>query len=240
LGTGGHCDYTSGQCLCEYNSTEMDNKTVLNTCGIVPEVAETESSTVRPMLRPTEPEKLDPAVPPPGTPLSDYYVSDVDKLEDQHLVMDAGVIALVSLGVFILLSLALTLLLTRSKKEGTASSALFGCVKKRTAREGDESHPVASRHREKDKMIASVLVDMRIHGIQRNLSESLADTDDRLTESEVGSGPLSESMSDRSSDRCEEAISDVDTSQDGVDDDVDQPQVIRRRRIVSDFHVFPS
>ena len=117
----------------------------------------------------------------------------------------------------------------------------------------NDEFPPPDVNREKDKMVASVLVDMRIQNNQRwrrreqqtthqDLNDSIAETEDRLTESEVASsGP--ESMSDVSS-RRSETMSDADMSQDNVDPAdlppalpaIEEPQLIRRRRFNLDFH----
>jgi hypothetical protein len=254
LGTGGVCDYRNGHCLCEYekivNGTEQK---VFDVCGLVDEIQESEGSTLRPILRPGEAGKRDPAVPPPDTKLSDYYVADVRNLDDEPL-MEAWAAALLGISGVLLVSVIVYVSSIRKSSMDDSSSVLafLDCFKYfRKHTEESDHDPALTMNREKDKMVATVLVDMRIQNNElwrlrrgRELIESTAETEGRLTESEVESGP--ESMSDVSS-RRSITMSDADTSQDEIEIDVSPPEsgeepqvVIRRRRIVPDTHTTSS
>jgi hypothetical protein len=258
LGTGGSCDYMTGHCLCEYeNKTstgESTGETYLDACGIVQDVVVSESSTLRPILRPLESPggKNDPAVPPPDTKLSDYYVADVRNLDDNPL-LKPWAIALVALTGVIVVSLIVAMItLRKSSDEFAGFQSFFWFWKNRDDEENgmNDEFPPPNVNREKDKMVAAVLVDMRIQNNERwrrrgrqtthqDLNDSIAETEDRLTESEVASsGP--ESMSDVSS-RRSETMSDADMSQDNIDPTdlppspaIEEPQLIRRRRFIPD------
>lgn len=247
LGTDGQCDYDNGRCLCEYLNSTGNGETSFEDCRKVQELEVMAASTLRPIIRPDEPRTNDPAVPPADHTISDYYVPDARSLEDKPLV-DAFVIALLSLTGVIVVAFVMMLLYARvsSKKKVAPQWDCFGFLR----RQGDEN-PLSgeggpSPNPDKDKMVATVLVDMRINNNARwrlrrgqDSSGSVGDTEGRLTESEATSGPAS--ISDMSS-RHSENLSDIDTSQDDINLDdmrpevVEELQVIRRRRACPDSH----
>jgi hypothetical protein len=222
------------------------------------------SSTLRPILRPGESgDRNDPAVPPPDTKLSDYYVSDVRHLDDSPL-LQPWAIALVGLTGVIFASLIVTMVsLRKSSDDRVGFPSCFRFWKNPDEEDGGMDGPTlpTSINREKDKMVATVLVDIRIQNNERwrrgsrqqqqqhDLNDSLAETDDRLTESDVGSsaGGGPESMSEVSS-RRSETMSEPDMSQGDIDPNdlppppsvisssVEEPQLIRRRRVISEVH----
>jgi hypothetical protein len=238
LGTDGQCDYKSGKCLCHYLNI-TGNETIQDDCGREEEVEEVQGSTLRPILRPDDPGKRDPAVPPPDHTLSDYYVADAQSLEDSPILAVFG-IALVSLAAVLLVSfLGITFYI--SSKDNNVT--WFECLAFFRRHDTNAIYGVhendASANPNKDKMVATVLVDMRIRGQwQRrrghDTSGSVDVTEGRLTVSEAASGP--DNLSDMSS-RRSEACSDMETSQDDImvedlpPEVMAEPQVIRRRRV---------
>jgi hypothetical protein len=253
LGTDGQCDYESGRCLCEYLNTTGNGEAILDDCGKVQEMEEIDGSTQRTIIRPDEPGRRDPAVPPPDHTLSDYYVADAQSLEEQPLLGALG-IALVSLtGILVVSFVAMTCCMGESQKDSATSFLDFFCLFKnrKGCNEGSDNDLPGTdndspTNPNKDKMIATVLVDMRIRNNGRwrlrrrqDANESVDETAGRLTESEAASGP--ESMSDMSS-RRSVASSDLDASQDDINIEdlppevAEEPQVIRRRRVVHDSH----
>jgi hypothetical protein len=243
LGTDGQCDYNSGKCLCEYMNI-TGNGTIQDDCGMEEEVEEVHGSTLRPILRPDEPGRRDPAVPPPDHTLSDYYVADAQSLEDNS-ILEAFAIALVSLiGILVLSFLGVTFYVTKlSKQDNITFYGWFAFFQRHDTNMNDGADEGDSTpNPNKDKMIASVLVDMRIRTNEQwrrrrgqGMNESVDATEGRLTESEAASGP--DNLSDMSS-RRSEACSDVETSQDDINvEDLppevpEEPQVIRRRRVL--------
>jgi hypothetical protein len=222
LGTGGICDYPSGKCLCEYPGIIVDGKAVLHVCGLM-ELNETAS--YHPFLRPVKPDNENSAIPHPDSPLSDYYVPTSRALEDNgSRLMEPWAIALVCGVGAVLLSGALFIWEKRSSF--FSSIGLFG------SSEQPEGDGVVI-NRNKDKMIATFLVDMRMHHSMQD--ESLAETDEHLTESEVASGHQSGSMSDFSS-RRSETLSEADVSQDEItEEDIhggkEESMIVRRRHV---------
>jgi hypothetical protein len=96
-------------------------------------------------------------------------------------------------------------------------------------------------NRNKDKMIATVLVDMRIRA-NNGGEQSVADTDEQLTESEATGETPSESMSEYSG-RPSDSASDVDASRDDIPEEEvqdlqEEPMVIRRRRLSTEYNHF--
>lgn len=247
LGTDGECDYSSGNCLCHYRNSTNTTETVLDVCGMVEDVhiVDEGSTLLRPILRPDAPGKRDSAMPPPDTKLSDYYVVDANSLEENPL-MEAFAIALVGLtGALVLSFVVFFVFLRKSSSDTSPNSAnFFGFFRNQTgsndANDDSLDFPANSN---KDKMVATVLLDMRVQNRndsrwrRRNLDESLAETEGRLTDSEAASGP--ESMSEMSSRRSE--TSELDVSQNGLSvedlppEHQEEPQVIRRRR--NFFHI---
>jgi hypothetical protein len=246
LGSDGQCDYETGKCLCEYINATGTGETVLDVCGMVEAVHDSEVSTLRPILQPQELGKNDPAVPPPNTKLSDYYVADEESLEDPPL-LEAFAIALVVVTATLIVSF-LSYVVYLRKTSNCGLMNIFDYFNFSWKNQDVTSDEVSmNTNREKDKMVATVLVDMRMHNNERwrrgrtqSLNDSLAETDDRLTESEVASGP--EAMSDMSS-RRSETLSDADISQNDINvEDLppevsEEPQVIRRRRVFTDGNV---
>jgi hypothetical protein len=224
LGTGGVCDYNSGKCLCEYESEDSE-ETAWQVCGLAEENGEPSKNSFGPFLRPVE-HVNDKAIPHPDSPLSDYYVPTARSLEEtKPRLLEPWAIAVVA-GVagFVLLS-----------------SALFGFFWRRGKRQEPETnhHIHMGMNRNKDKMLAAVLVDMRIH-------ESLAETDEHLSESEANVSERSLETSSRRS----ETLSEADISQEDIiiveeeeEDDIEGvtegPQLIRRRRVVTDMQQQP-
>ncbi|KAL3907129.1 MAG: hypothetical protein SGILL_008997 [Bacillariaceae sp.] len=247
LGTDGQCNYTSGNCMCKYNNSTNSTETVLDVCGMMEDVhIEDEGSTLRPIIRPDDPEKRDSAMPPPDTKLSDYYVADAHSL-DPNPLLEAFAVALIGITGALILSFIIYWIVLRKQKDGNVSSAMtfgyFGWFDNRAGAPGDNNNNDdgdSSPNPNKDKMVATVLVDMRMRPLRRwprlgspNATESLASTEGQVTDSEAASAP--ESMSDMSSRRSE--TSELDTSQDDIiavedplPENFEEPQLIRRRR----------
>ena len=278
LGTGGECDYNTGECLCRYENATHPGETVLDICGIIEETKEDEnrSSTIatttrRPILQ--RKDKIDSMMPPSDTKLIDYYVSDVSHLDERP---PWGIIIL-SISALALVSLFTVLFIFRAPLKD-ASSGICECIsfwrQKRldppTAEDGiGRDDDVPDRVRQKHKMVASVLVDMRIRENdnsgrsnwirrfgrhrRRDINESVAETDGRMTDSDIASSvppAMSDSLSEISSRQIlDETMSDLEGDLDDINtrvaNDVDlfstphveppdplQPTSMRRRRLV--------
>jgi len=245
LGTGGKCDYNSGKCLCEYKNGSSE-KTVTDACGIVEEIKapkNSTSTTLRPILQGKG--KKDAAIPPPDTKISDYYVSDVLHLDEPQL-MDAMGIAIVTITGLLLVSFLVAIFMFRNIIKDALAMACnyFEFFRTQTEQSADDNfvEGMVTGSSEKDKMVATVLVDIRIrgntennwrrrHNSRRDLNESLAETEDP-------SPPPSEDALSEPSSRQMDSMSDLDsnTSQDVINKDSlppeELPQVIRRRRFV--------
>ena len=177
LGTDGKCDYKSGQCLCEYKNGTDPEQDILDVCGYtVEEIKESKNSTsttLRPILQSIK--KKD-AMPPPDTKISDYYVPDVLHLDDRNL-MDAWGIAILTFTILLLLTFFVAIFtFQKPMKEASAMACNYlGFFRKRTDddiddNDGDNFNGGAGSgsgsNTEKHKMVASVLVDMRINSEQ--------------------------------------------------------------------------
>jgi len=239
LGTGGQCDYSDGQCLCEVvEAFQGDNMTVLVPCG---EEALQQPLSGSVILPPDEEDQKD-ELPHPDSPLSDYYVPTERALEaDDSNPLASWVILLISLGVMTFAAfLAILYLRFSPKPDDDSRWAQAWLAVNRFNVQDDSSGPVGnevdeSRSRNKDKMIATVLVDLRMHNNALNL-ENLADTDEQLTESDASRGFQSEASSDYSGARSD-TLSEVNTSLDNIaEGDIqasqEDMQVIRRRRFL--------
>jgi len=282
LGTGGKCDYDSGQCLCQYENSTHPGETVLDICGIVAEVkaynnksATSASTTRRPILQKRG--TIDSLMPPSDTKISDYYVSDVLHLDDQPHFLDGWGIVILSITAFSLLCFFVAFFLFRTPLKDAVSrtcASLFFWRRKQLDNEdidGIDGGNIDGRTREKHKMVASVLVDMRIRESdnnrsnfwrrrrgrdRRDINDSLAETDGRMTDSDVASSvppAMSDSLSEISSRQIEDGMmveleEDLNVSNDmtvdvtGKDDFLSateveptaslEPRVMRRRRLV--------
>jgi hypothetical protein len=232
LGTGGRCDYRSGKCLCDYPG--IDDEILWQVCRVQEDDESSGKGSFRPILRPVEPENLGSVIPHPDSPFADYYVPTkraLDELEDEPLPPWA--IALSAVGGFVFLVVAVWCL---QKFCSDKFLSLF------RSEDGLGNDGVVI-NRDKDKMVASVLFDMRI----RANEDSIAETDEQLTESEVASGVRGSSISDFSSRRSSE-FSEVDVSQDEITEEdirqlrgeeedfqelTEEPWIIRRRKITA-------
>jgi hypothetical protein len=134
---------------------------LVQVCGLL-EMNETAKHSYRPFLRPANPDNANSAIPHPDSPLSDYYVPTSRALEEDSHLMETWAIALVCGAGVVLLSGALFLWEKRSSF--FSSVGLFG------SSEQPEGDGVVI-NRNKDKMIATFLVDMRMH--HSMLDESL-------------------------------------------------------------------
>jgi Leishmanolysin len=246
LGTGGACDYLTGKCMCEVQNgysflTNKGNSSMMQVCG------ENGTETLDiilngPFLRPVYEEKEDsypPRMPDPDSPLSDYYVPTTQSLrDDRSSGLDPWQIALACMGGIVLAVVVAAAVLRLS---GRPVHLLWRSWNRQPSNDGHDG--VMNVNREKDKMIATVLVEMRRQG--RNgrsnaVAESLAETDCRLTMSDASCGEArSESRSALSSCPPSDALSDGDHLQDDSIINEDHlpicPQTLIRRRVVQEI-----
>lgn len=235
LGTGGQCDYNTGQCLCDVPGIYEQDESLLLPCG--EELEEENPGKANSLIvRPHNAGSND-ELPPDDSPLSDYYVpTERSLVEADSRPLEAWMIALMSVGAFTVLSLGVLICYTRKPDEDSRWSQAWFVRTSSTEESSDIRHsdqPVESMNRNKDKMIATVLVDLRIHN-ENEGPESLADTEEQMTESEASRCAYSESSSDYSSPRSD-SQSEVDRTLDDipetdVEDLQEETQVIRRRR----------
>ena len=285
LGTGGECDYISGKCLCRYKNATHPGETVLDVCGIVEEVDETvnltstsATTTRRPIIQ--RKGTIDSLMPPSDTKISDYYVSDVLHLDERRPFMGGWGVLFLSITVLTLVSFFIVLFLFRDPLKDFTSRTCDNLKfwRRKQFDSGDDEAGIGrggnidDHTRDKHKMVASVLVDMRIResdnnnnnsGLinwrwrrrrrdRRDVNESLAETDGRMTDSEIASSAPPE-MSDSMSEVSSRQLSDLEIDLNGdcedeprvFDKEVDllaqgaaeppsleQPAIIRRRRFV--------
>ena len=242
LGTGGECDYESGKCLCQYeNTTHPEEEKVWNQCGIeTEEIEEYEttrnnstktrtSTTLRPILQ--QKGKKESMMPPSDTKLSEYYVSDVLHLDGRPHLLNAWGILILSVIVLTMVSFFVAFLYRKRKESDSVEDDEDGIGR-------DDDHNFS---RDKHKMVASVLVDMRIRESDTNsnsltsnwrrnrrrrrghdINESIAETDGRMTDSDFDSSAAPPAMSDDLN-----SLSDISSSQKQMmlmmdDDDSDE------------------
>ena len=235
LGTGGVCDYSTGDCVCQFDGP--NNSTFTNVCGSF--VAnETEPPTGL-FLHPLQPQYFDyPVMPNADSPLSDYYYVTTRALQSENNLprLDPWKIGLACLGGVIVVSTFLSIcfwFFCRWTKSGTPNiwfrrSVLF--------EHGIVENDGIVVNREKDKMIATVLVDLRIHDpARRTRMESFAETECNLTESEASAAAGSECHSEASA--RSESMSEPDSTQGYNLDEIEgnemhAAQVVIRRRAV--------
>lgn len=213
LGTDGVCDFDSGKCMCErLTSTEKneDDQAFLETLDCFIHDDTDNVIALRPVIRPDTPNGKEIVLPPSDSPLSDYYVADTRALKRRVYGPGLVFIMVSTVGVFLLV--VGFFLRNHLKDNGSVT---------------DSDAIVVNRN--KDKMVATVLVDMRIRN-QETLNESLAETDDQLTGSEASEMP-SDTLSDISIGRQSSVQSEMDKLQAQIEvEDTHEPQIIRRRR----------
>jgi hypothetical protein len=231
LGTGGICDYPSGECLCEYQNisdTSLSHSMIVAECGSLEEamLGDTDEMPLNiPIIILKESDgKKQSILPPTDSPLSDYYVPTTQSLEENNLVPSLIMVIALAIGGALLL--------------------LLGFMwRERYMRRNVEVENTSPVDNNKDKMLATVLNGMRIYGgLAPQLNESLADTDEQLTES-VASAMRSD-MSDISfSGESQSGVSEVDSSLQGdvetenISQELvpDESRIIRRRRVGAEW-----
>jgi len=240
LGTGGECDYNSGNCLCQYENATHPEETVLDVCGIVEEIKEFENrsststaTTLRPILQ--RKGKIDSLMPPSDTKFSDYYVSDVLHLDEYPQFMDAWGVLILIITVLVMVSFFVTLFLFRTPLKDASSRTCNHILFWRRKRLDPAEDGIGNN---KHKMVASVLVDLRIRDSDNNgnynwrrrsrgregrdINESLVETDGRMTDSDIASSvppAMSDSLSEISSRQMmDETMSDLEGDLNGSND----------------------
>jgi hypothetical protein len=225
LGTGGHCDYGSGDCLCVFDG---DSGTEEQPCGELQDEDNPEKQT--PFLRPVlqVDEKGHPEMPHPDSPLADYYVVTKESLKnDKTPLLEKWAIILTCSGGLVLATGIIAMIVSKKRSIEEDGADLW------FRRENVIENDGLVGNRNKDKMLATVLVDMRI----QNREESLVETDSQITESEPSVGARSESSRSDISGRSVSENTDV-TQEDILEEDihgstVTQPQTIIRRRNIN-------
>eukprot|EP00536_Pseudo-nitzschia_multiseries_P005424 jgi/Psemu1/303362/fgenesh1_kg.101_\ len=229
------------------------------------------TTTLRPILQ--RKGKIDLLMPPADTKISDYYVSDVYHLDAHPRLLDAWGVLILIITAMVLVSFFVVLFFFR-KPLMECTTITWNIIRfwKRSRSEprGDDGIGIGGsihgQTRDKHKMVASVLVDMRIRQNdndnstisrwrrrrtgRRDPNESLAETEGRMTDSEIDSSAaaaMSDSLSEVSSRQMiDESMSDFDGDDNEINDSggvevleeepsllPQDPQIIRRRRFVS-------
>mmetsp|Transcript_6755 Transcript_6755/g.14386 ORF Transcript_6755/g.14386 Transcript_6755/m.14386 type:complete len:471 (-) Transcript_6755:179-1591(-) len=276
LGTGGECDYNSGKCLCRHDNVTHPGETYLDVCGMVEEIQKSENrnitaptTTLRPILQ--RKGKIDSLMPPSDAKISDYYVPDVLHLDEKPRLLNAWNFLILFVTALVLFSFFVAIFFLAPFKDIAAKTCNYLRFWKRPrldpVEEDDGIERGGNGHgnggtRDKLKMVASVLVDLRIRvndnsntnrwrirgAGRRDLNDSLAETDGRMTDSEIASSApraMSDSLSEISSRRMmDESMSDFEEDNDesnisrGVVAAAEEPSlppqepgIMRRRRI---------
>ncbi|CAB9521416.1 Leishmanolysin-like peptidase [Seminavis robusta] len=167
LGTTGRCDYEKGECVCSYpNATD-------------PEAAETQVFGIcqkQQYQSPFAANALNRSLVMPHklSPLADYYVPyKVSLQDDQVQLLTAWQMMLLTVAVFAIVAA----LFWYFRLRGGVDIVEDG------GDDGDEPEEAPVRNPNKDKMIAAVLVDMRMHSPD---ASSVAQTDETATASIYG------------------------------------------------------
>jgi hypothetical protein len=166
-------------------------------------------------------------MPHPDSPLADYYVVTKRSLKnDKTPLLETWALILTCFGCLVLATGVIVLIVARKRNVEEDGADLW------FRRENVIENDGLVGNRNKDKMVATVLVDMRIH----NGEESMVETDSQITESEPSACARSESMCDLSQ---RSASEDIDgTQEDILEEDihgtaVTEPQTIIRRRNIN-------
>lgn len=190
LGTGGYCDYETGECLCMIKNFDETGDWIgscfdLNGNGSSTTVQFYDAATSR-------------LLPGQESPLSDYYVPTKQYLtvpsDDSNELL---VLVLVAVAIFLLIALWLHEYRTHgvSRFYRRSVDRLRSIVGRRQEQQGsnphDDNHLSPDARANKDKMVAAVLVDMRVHDPTGLLAEMTAETESEsdgsyLTEPDSG------------------------------------------------------
>jgi len=233
LGTGGICDYGSGICSC---TLETERGNVTGKCG--------ELDTERPDYDVVFYDDEDSVKSVDDSSLSDYYVPTERALleDDRHL--EPWMVAVIVVGgvlAFALMAFSARVRLKRRSSNGNDSFWLWRLPQSNDeSGANDESSPGAN----KDKFVASMLVDMRVaqngRTTEDSQAESIPETEDSVTETESSGSctkaSLEQSM-EQSLEHFEELMDDkldpsYDHSEDDFNDQSEMPTSFMRKRII--------
>lgn len=198
LGTNRICNYTLGECVCQNGTHILDVPASQNCPDIPVESNETKPQEPPQPQRPAfyNPPTKESDLPDEDSPLADYYVPTERELSDtpsrlfdgrlQNILMIVG-FALVG---FVLIAAVWF-------RRGRTPAHCGPTMSPDLNQTGDEvDHEVAnlpdpSRNPDKDKMVASIVVDLRVNSYSRDVlpGQRASETDVSLTETE-GSAPI--------------------------------------------------
>lgn len=230
LGTGGTCDYDTGVCSC---SLETEKGNITGKCG--------ELDTERPDVFYEDDESVRPI---DDSSLSDYYVPTENALRQVDKQLEPWMIAVIVVGGVLVFALCAVAFRIRSKRRASNDSNDSLWRSPRNDRpDADGDSPGTN----KDKFVASMLVDMRVNDgnvrtREDSHAESIPETEQSVTETESSGGgtktSLDQSM-EQSLDHFEELMNDdkLDTSYDNPEDDdfngpTELPTSVMRKRTI--------
>lgn len=151
LGTSGRCDYDTGSCVCSrLNTTSMTTGITGEGLNNITGICEQRNPFAADMIA-----NQSAAMPHANSPLSDYYVPfKVSLRNDQTGLLKDWQIILLSVVVTVIIVFALCLYFRLKHRRDE------GCGTRDT---NEDDSPGAVSNPNKDKMIASILVDMRVN-----------------------------------------------------------------------------
>ncbi len=181
LGTGGTCDYDTGVCMCSLETSKGRN--VTGKCG--------ELQTDRPEYDVVFYDDDESAKPLDDSSISDYYVPTEWALRDEDKRLEPWMIAVIVIGgvlVFVFVIGAFALRAVRKRRRSADDQVSFWVWRSPHQADVPDAHD-ASPGANKDKFVASMLVDMRVNdgnarAREDSQAESIAETENSVTETE--------------------------------------------------------
>lgn len=189
LGTGGICDYDTGICSCSIK-TKQGN--VTGKCGELNAAPDYDDVFY----------DDDKDQPVDDSSLSDYYVPTENALRDTEKHLEPWMIVLISLCGVLVIAVAAFVFRHHSMKRRAATGEVESFWFQRPPRDDDDDQGDDSAGPNKDKFVASMLVNMRVNELtgrttEDSQAESILETDNSVTETE-SSGNCTKSSLDQS------------------------------------------
>ena len=216
LGTNRICDFWIGKCVCKANMTAVDDE---GDCVLEEEEKKTGTKVFY------KPEGGNPDVPGEDSPLADYYVPTERSLkeDDDRFIAQGWKLSVVFVASFITIATIFWFWLRRRGRQDDEAGP---------TEDGDDDLVDRVVNPNKDKMLATVVVDLRMEepNLPRYrdvLVERTSETDLSLTDTEGASSHIA--------DLWPEAH--VESSEEVLETELDRPpqQITRRRRIIPEL-----
>ena len=227
LGTAGRCDYDSGACVCNVpNATSINGTSSPQITGTdranfgICRLSEMEEHFTNTFASESDGDEKQPLMPHADSPLMDYYVPTKEALlNDSEFILETWQMASVVVCTLVFMAMLLWILRRKQMAEEAGGEG------------GGNDAPPPGTDPNKHKMIATVLVDMRMNGPDSSSVAPTADTACSFCASELeSSASIQPSLGPDNDDRSSLASEDVLATNDVEPFDQKPRSEVRKRR----------